>query len=482
KRLLTDRAKRNDISPLFSNSTSPVSNLPPPVSFQPEEAATMHTVQQQQQQQRTPQKPSSFGSRFLWNLDIESTDDLAAVRPPSALLPGYGASDTELADSPVRRPAGLREPLLRMPSLQSSESADSVVLKQDSPAMSLEEEMPPLSPFFSRIPDSDILEARDAVRRASVSRRNTLSSQPETPGSIHHRLHAHAQKQRDTWCVPPPLALAGTGEGQKQPGVQRYSARMSLSGAMDRWTAMAPAATPWKDFDTPHQQQQQQRGREDPLSLFALETALEEVEWLVNQEPPMSPIFDGYEFSPNAGSVKLEEIHKRNRYFQVDVYSLLSPHAASARKTASSNNSRFRVVVGEISNGRLSEVMDAADDPDVQLALRHHPWVLHQLRRCSMKAAESGAKQTAMRMPTRLRTHTLCTSRRCIRPVLSFTASSSRAVRSDRCVRAINVDSMVAAYLPRIHALLLSNELPTVEARRAESTVSETSAATLAEN
>ncbi|KAJ2880189.1 hypothetical protein FB639_002891, partial [Coemansia asiatica] len=518
---LAEESMRTDNSPLVSSNSiakNTSNNLPLHSHFsrQPQEAANMHTFEQQLQ---TPQKPSSFSSRVLWNLDIDSTDDLAAMRPPSALLPGYGASDAELADSPVRKPATKREPLLRMPSLQSSESNESIMLlKTDSPAMSLDEEMPPLSPFFSRIPDSDILEARDAVRRASVSRRNTLNTQPDTPSSIHYRLQAHTQqqqqqqRQRETWCAPPPklpqppqpllqqqpLTLRDTPETRQRPGMQRYSARMSLSGAMDRWAALSPSAASQSEFETPSKQRQ---NREDPLSLFALESALEEVEWLVNQKPPMSPIFDGYEFSPNTISVKLENIEKRNRYFQVDVYSLHLSHTA-IKNTCSSSSSRnnengsskriggnghqSRVVVREVVDGRLSDLLDPADDPDVQMALRHYPWVLRQLQRSSSKRAEeTSTKQTAMRVPTRLRTQTLCAnyrySHKFSRPILSFTASSGRNVRSDKKVRAIDIDSMVEAYLSHIHVLLLSNELPTVLAR-AESAVSETSAATLIQN
>ncbi|KAJ1869155.1 hypothetical protein LPJ57_005594, partial [Coemansia sp. RSA 486] len=392
-------------------------------------------------QQHWAQTPPSFGSRLPWTLDIDSTDDLAAMRPPSALLPGFGASDTELGDSPVkRRPAARREPLHRMPSLDPSESSRSSGTGQLT-SDSLDEEMPPLSPFFSRIPNSDIIEARDAVRRASISRRNTLSTQPNTPAGIHQRLQP--LKQRDTWCVPsmPPLVLP---ERSRQ-------MRMSLSGAMDRWTG--PSV---REPETPGKR------REDPLSLFALESALEEVEWLVNQEPPMSPIFDGYEFSPHAVSAKLE--HIENRDFHVDVYSLLLQQPA--------------VVVREITNGKLNDLLDPAADPDVIRALRHHRWVLRQLQ---SRTNKNNRQKTAMRAPTKLKTQDVGASRKGIQPILSFKVSTSGAIRPDRRVRAIDIDAMTEAYLPLVHAMYQANRLPVIDPR-ARSTASETSAATSAES
>ncbi|KAJ1867053.1 hypothetical protein LPJ57_005913, partial [Coemansia sp. RSA 486] len=363
------------------------------------------------------------------------------MRPPSALLPGFGASDTEPGDSPVKRkPAVRREPLHRMPSLDPSESSRSSGTGQLT-SDSLDEEMPPLSPFFSRIPNSDIIEARDAVRRASISRRNTLSTQPNTPAGIHQRLQP--LKQRDTWCVPsmPPLVLP---ERNRQ-------MRMSLSGAMDRWTGQSA-----REPETPSKR------REDPLSLFALESALEEVEWLVNQEPPMSPIFDGYEFSPHAVSAKLE--HIENRDFHVDVYSLLQQQPT--------------VVVREITNGKLNDLLDPAADPDVVRALRHHRWVLRQLQ---SRTNKSNRQKTAMRAPTKLKTQNVGANRKNIQPILSFKVSTSGAIRPDKRVRAIDIDAMTEAYLPLVHAMYQANELPKIEAR-ARSTALETSVAALAEN
>ncbi|KAJ2702220.1 hypothetical protein FB645_004356 [Coemansia sp. IMI 203386] len=428
-----DQGTRTDKT-LFLDSSASTNTLPtfPRISQQPEVASM---------QQHWAQTPPSFGSRLPWTLDIDSTDDLAAMRPPSALLPGFGASDTELGDSPVKRkPAVRREPLHRMPSLDPSESSRSSGTGQLT-SDSLDEEMPPLSPFFSRIPNSDIIEARDAVRRASISRRNTLSTQPNTPAGIHQRLQP--LKQRDTWCVPsmPPLVLP---ERNRQ-------TRMSLSGAMDRWTGQLV-----REPETPSKR------REDPLSLFALESALEEVEWLVNQEPPMSPIFDGYEFSPHAVSAKLE--HIENRDFHVDVYSLLLQQPA--------------VVVREITNGKLNDLLDPAADPDVIRALRHHRWVLRQLQSHTNK---SSRQKTAMRAPTKLKTQNVGASRKSIQPILSFKVSTSGAIRPDKRVRAIDIDAMTEAYLPLVHAMYQANELPKIEARPT-STTSETSVATLAEN
>ncbi|KAJ1721045.1 hypothetical protein LPJ53_004375 [Coemansia erecta] len=180
----------------------------------------------------SPPPPLSAHVTRPWMLDVESTDDLSAMRPPSALLAADARHDDNDED-------------------EDEDAADA--------GNALDDEMPPLSPFFSRVPAADILSARDTVRRASISRRNTLGAQPHAarpPVALALASAAAAARtpQRETWCVPPEPLLART------PG-------------------RAPA-------------------REDPLSLAALASALDEVEWLVNQAPPLSPIFDGYEFSP----------------------------------------------------------------------------------------------------------------------------------------------------------------------------------------
>ncbi|KAJ2780185.1 hypothetical protein GGI15_003625 [Coemansia interrupta] len=196
---------------------SPSKRRKPADADRPAPLSVEHAIAQQRLPYRAEPPPPNENrrlSRATWSdgsaasnstLISPFADDLSAMRPPSALLLTDKHPDEDDDDGPA-------------------DAADG-----------LDDEMPPLSPFFSRVPAADIRSARDTVRRASISRRNTLGTQPRALAPVLAQT-----PQRGTWCAPP----------------------------------------------------------EDPLSLAALASALDEVEWLVNQAPPLSPIFDGYEFSP----------------------------------------------------------------------------------------------------------------------------------------------------------------------------------------
>ncbi|KAJ2471093.1 hypothetical protein EV174_006007, partial [Coemansia sp. RSA 2320] len=115
-------------------------------------------------------RPAS-GATFGYYAEDDGVEgDLLAERPPSALF------NDRLFGEPT---AARRAPQPPRMDLRMS---------CGTPPPPLDEEMPPVSPFFARIRPSDIEEARATVRRASISRRrrNTLAA---------------AEQQRSTWCA-----------------------------------------------------------------------------------------------------------------------------------------------------------------------------------------------------------------------------------------------------------------------------------------
>ncbi|KAJ2724780.1 hypothetical protein GGI07_001741 [Coemansia sp. Benny D115] len=475
-----------------------------------------------------PQQPGSRSRHTLWDLDIDnnSFDDLANMRPPSVMfsssftrlgeLSELAASSqpdetplthwrrhttlaNRLTPPPQMAPLNLTGPqhqplpLLRpMPSLSASASASDSpshnTVDQDSLSLTyfeLDEEMPPLSPFFSRISESDIVEARETVRRASISRRNTLTQQ--TPIGLQQRL-----QQRTTWCAsnqPPPIHPGPAASLTSWTNTPAHHPRMSLAGTLDRWATLSPTTFDWDSRPALAPEEPSRNYLSDATSIASLESS-SSTEWLDNQQPPMSPIFDTYEYMPVAKTLVLSKTQRRR--FCVDVYSLFTSPLGSRAAP--------RVVIRECAeSGELLAPIDMPiDDADVRSALRRYPWLLALLRRQKEEQTRRGdrvsvggvgggsARQpTGLRLPSRRPLNRLCSPASATdcgreRPTLSFSVANARTLGSlsDRHVRAVDVDAMVEAYLPRVHALLHadgSQDTPSESGR----TLSESSSATL---
>ncbi|KAJ2393413.1 hypothetical protein H4S02_000214 [Coemansia sp. RSA 2611] len=227
---------------------------------------------------------------------FSSEDDLAAVRPPSALF--YHDPVVErpvMLDTPAPprrnmedRPAmGVaapswgyqRERLRRLPSLEplllplavpiSSEESflvgRSFTARGDTTPPPLGHEMPPVSPFFARIRPSDIEDVRETVKRASISRRrNTLAGSSEQLAS----WNSHTGEQS--------YASLRLGTATATP------TRISLNSTLAGWQ---PGSTGrWSSF-FPLPESREANLSESLSSLGSAE------DWLMNQEPPISPLF-----------------------------------------------------------------------------------------------------------------------------------------------------------------------------------------------
>ncbi|KAI7823088.1 hypothetical protein BX661DRAFT_200194 [Kickxella alabastrina] len=345
-------------------------------------------------------------------------DDLASIRPPSALFKKFlkKSHDSLSRATEKESPSSVgsiesrasRIRLRRMPSLESLESLESMGRWVDGSMGSrrrlrihaqevspLDEEMPPVSPFFTRISEHEITKARAVVRRASTSRRNTVTMHSDYGQSLHQRL-----QQRGTWCSP--------------------DINTMFAGPLDRWTALSPTMSSWGPLDAPAKHADDMAG------------SLESAEWLGNQEPPMSPIFAAYRSPPRL---------RKERRFLVNIHSLFSSPLG--------DKAQPQLIVREFPEG--GEAVDIGD-PDVRQALRHHPWVL-KLGGSQRKATPAA---TRLRLPTR---RPPVAARGLGAPTVSFVASNkSSFVYSDRCVRAIDIDAMVKAYLPSVHQLLTGED------------------------
>ncbi|KAJ1900409.1 hypothetical protein LPJ66_001494 [Kickxella alabastrina] len=359
-----------------------------------------------------------------WDFDLNnSCDDLASIRPPSALFKKFlKKSHDSLSRATEKESPGSvgsiesrasRIRLRRMPSLESLESMGSrrglrIHAQEVSP---LDEEMPPVSPFFTRISEHEITKARAVVRRASTSRRNTVTMHSDYGQSLHQRL-----QQRGTWCSPDidtmfePLRLDLHMPGRMPPAV----------GPLDRWTALSPTMSSWGPLDALTKRADDMVG------------SLESAEWLGNQEPPMSPIFAAYRSPPRP---------RKERRFLVNIHSLFSSPLG--------DKAQPQLIVREFPEG--GEAVDIGD-PDVRQALRHHPWVL----KLGGSQRKDTPAATRLRLPTR---RPPVAARGLGVPTVSFVASNkSSFVYSDRGVRAIDIDAMVKAYLPSVHQLLTGED------------------------
>ncbi|KAJ1943411.1 hypothetical protein GGF37_002660, partial [Kickxella alabastrina] len=312
-------------------------------------------------------KSSSFAASraYAWSFGYsDSGDNLATMRPPSVLFDKSlgDMSDLSQFTATLETPASSRrntdevslsqehrEQLQRIPSLHAVESmanamdTSAVAHAGDvSPQLSmLDAEMPPVSPFFSRISANDIVVARDTVQRARLTRRNTfgLYTTVEEP-QVQSR-----SKQRDTWCAPDRESIYASN-------VQINSAapaRMSLLGPMVRWAALASNASPSLDAEGPE-------------------------EWLGNQGPPISPHFTGpSSLARNQAIIKAPARPiqpARERTFKVDVF---SPFSSPLNSKALPRVTISELVRGEFGH-TLVEVEDFGSDSDVRRALRGYPW------------------------------------------------------------------------------------------------------------
>ncbi|KAJ2490185.1 hypothetical protein IWW37_003371 [Coemansia sp. RSA 2050] len=395
---------------------------------------------------------------------LSSEDDLAAVRPPSALFyhdPAVEHPSVLGAPAPLRRsvedrPATgaaapswgyQRERLRRLPSLEplllpltvpvaSEESflvGRAFTARGDTTPPPLGSEMPPVSPFFARIRPSDIEDVRETVKRASISRRrNTLAGSSEQLASwspSHTGEQSFASLRLGTATATPARAsLAGTLAGWQ-------------SGSIGRWSSFIPLP----------------ESREANLSesLSSLGSA---EDWLINQEPPISPLFadenrmaaerrknvaaaeSSHSSSTRRPMEGLGAPERSARWYKVDVHSLFSSPLTAL-------SGQPHVAITDLCNsGKPAD----PNDPDVQRALRQYPLTLalcsHQQKQQSAATSPTGIRVPSQRNSSPA-TPVLST------PALSFTISTDGT--SDRPVRSVDVEAMAAAYLPpRVHASL----------------------------
>ncbi|KAJ2907561.1 hypothetical protein GGI21_003765, partial [Coemansia aciculifera] len=296
-------------------------------------------------------------------------------------------------------------------------------------------EMPPVSPFFARIRPSDIDDVRETVRRASITRRRRST-------------------RRNT------LAAATSADDQ-------LAAAGAVLGSIGRWSSFNPVNAE-RLFDSLNG-----GGADDG-------------DWLLNQEPPISPLFA----DENRLAAAAAERHRRKsllhtaaspspspapaaaHWYQVNVHSLFSsPFAASSA-------CRPRVDVKEIGDGGADERPVDLNDPDVRKALRRYPMVL--------AIGSRQQKQNTSQTPTRIRVPSQrkpsSTAPASTLPALSFTVSNKSSTGADRSVRAVDVEAMAAAYLPRVYAMLDNSGTPQLATDDCSRTPSQSSIVTLAES
>ncbi|KAJ1842626.1 hypothetical protein LPJ57_009967, partial [Coemansia sp. RSA 486] len=150
------------------------------------------------------------------------SDELTAVRPPSLTL--YGPSISELTEITkfsisLETPASSRrntdevsltqqhkEQLQRMSSIESLQSTDSRnSITSSAESNLLDGEMPPVSPFFSRISNDEVVQARETVKMASMLHRNVSF----TLGKASSEKADQGLLQRGTWCSPSTKPIDG---------------------------------------------------------------------------------------------------------------------------------------------------------------------------------------------------------------------------------------------------------------------------------
>ncbi|KAJ2449415.1 hypothetical protein EV183_004900 [Coemansia sp. RSA 2336] len=184
-------------------------------------------------------------------------------------------------------------------------------------------------------------------------------------------------------------------------------------------------------------------------------------EWLSSQQPPSGADESLAQATPDpAAAAGLPTEPPGPRWFRVQVHSLFASEAT-------------HVSVAELSDTASTTSSQTAvedDCADLQTALAEHPAVLQSLKAPCEKHARS-----RLRPPTRLATQRL--QPRFALPALEFAVSSSKAAAgSDQAVQSVDVEAMVAAYLPHVYA-----KVHGIAEGARERTESESSARTLAD-
>ncbi|KAJ2616829.1 hypothetical protein EV177_000856 [Coemansia sp. RSA 1804] len=410
--------------------------------------------------------------------------ELEAAATPTARRPLQPAADIANTTQSMKRRSN-RPPSMDLfgPATVTSVETRDIAM----PTGLLDSELPPVSPFFSRITPSDIEEARETVRRASVSRRNTVGSNSHGRGV--------------SWCSPSTAVDSGSSPVQQQHNQQNAGTptRASIAGTLASWVPPDHHHQLWDPhaLESPANRRGQARrhstwhfgeGGDGGSPSSTGSGANDACEWLKDQEPPLSPLFSSYYADKRkkiaaavlATTTATKAVSKGQkeqgspsysvgRLFKVDVYTLffspLQSASANARK-------RPRVVVREFVGGREGEGEETADtprlvpvdssDPDVLIAVKRYFSTLVPFGRKPANKQTTSQSGTRMAAPSKLIINgggsgSSCTTE----PAVSFIVGSNTDDGaaggnsiSDKAVRSVDVEAMVEAYLPRVYALL----------------------------
>ncbi|KAJ1907962.1 hypothetical protein LPJ81_000419 [Coemansia sp. IMI 209127] len=397
---------------------------------------------------------NSFGNRFhtfhhgrSGSLERHNGEDeeelLASIRPPSVLfgaeimpLRPYVPWERNSTPSQKRAPTpiGAGQSMKRdnrPPSMDLFVTTPQAIAPtapplatggETTPTGFLDSEMPPVSPFFARITSGDIKEARETVRRASVTRRNTLQA----------------------IATPARTSIAGTLTGWVPPDHQRWDPQALETPSRSRHRAsFGRRNSTWHLLE----EDAHSNGSADGTS-----------EWLRDQEPPLSPLFTSYNTDRLRGAARVPPLTQRlppvARLFQVDIYALFTSPLCTRQQR------KPRVVVYEImgggtGNSRLVPV--DATDPDVLAAVKQY---LTTLPPFDQKTAGELSLQrrrdpTKMAVPSKRNAEDSSDVSHFSEPTVSFIAKSSNTKdKSDKSVRSVDIEAMVEAYLPNVYAHL----------------------------
>ncbi|KAJ1739836.1 hypothetical protein LPJ68_004312 [Coemansia sp. RSA 1086] len=447
------------------------------------------------------------------HLAPSESDDLAAERPPSALF----QIDTVLpkaAQQLLTPPPKRHTRRNTFGGVWSAEDAP----EDEQPSALLENEMPPSSPLFASVPQRDLVDYNQSMQQLRRTRRRTMEScsagdqamlEDETPppsspffadipaNDLAHyhrsmrRLRSERRNtlgaQRATWCSPPTDYSTGS--------THRPAAtlpRPSLTGMLNMWSQ----STPW---DSPSKQ------LGDTACLVARSDSEDDEDWLLHQQPPQSPLFADYHSerpirrqhahlsAPPPDCSALQSVisgtgndETADRWFQVDVHSLF----ASPFESPSQPKVTVKEVAVDQANASSLLAVDA-DDPDVLPALKRYLTVLSLKKN---PAGTDSSRPTSIRVPSQSKLppeiidfHT---------PALSFMVRSKSRLKEglgsrDARVRAVDLEAMVEAYLPRVYSELnhplaplppaRSSSMPADSGSEMPRSPSESSVATLAE-
>ncbi|KAJ1730854.1 hypothetical protein LPJ72_004259 [Coemansia sp. Benny D160-2] len=430
-----------------------------------------------------------FGSEILplrpYVPQRSTAAELEAAATPTARRPLQPAADIADTTQSMKRRSN-RPPSMDLfgPSTVTSVETRDIAM----PTGLLDSELPPVSPFFSRITPSDIEEAKETVRRASVSRRNTVG------GNSHGR--------GVSWCSPSTAVDSSSSPVQQQHNQQNSGTptRASIAGTLASWVPPDHHHQLWDPhaLESPANRRGQARrhstwhfGEGEGGSPSSTGSGADDAcEWLKDQEPPLSPLFSSYyadkrkkiaaavlatTTATKAASKDQKEqgspSYSFGRLFKVDVYTLFSSPLQSA---SANTRKRPRVVVREFVGGKEGEgegeetantphlVPVDSSDPDVLIAVKRYLSTLVPFGRKPANKQTTSLSGTRMAAPSKLIINgggsgSSCTTE----PAVSFIVSSNtddgaaggNSV-SDKAVRSVDVEAMVEAYLPRVYALL----------------------------